>query len=82
VAWSDLTKGDFADDYWRKLWSWYRDGGYGHVAAFLSTLDISDLDPKAPPPKSEAFWAIVDANPHQRNPNLLTHSTSLGILML
>jgi hypothetical protein len=26
------------------------------------TLDISDFDPKAPPPKTSAFWAIVDAN--------------------
>ena len=26
------------------------------------SLDISDFDPKAPPPKTAAFWAIVDAN--------------------
>ena len=23
VAWSDLTKEDFVDDYWRNLWGWY-----------------------------------------------------------
>ena len=34
----------------------------GHVAAFLASLDISDFNPKAAPPKTEAFWAIVDAN--------------------
>ena len=39
-----------------------RAGGIGHVAAYLSTLDISSFNPKAPPPKTAAFWAIVDAN--------------------
>ena len=37
-------------------------GGFGHVAAFLAELDISDFDPKAPPPKTPAFWDIVDAS--------------------
>jgi hypothetical protein len=26
------------------------------------SLDISDFDPKAPPPKTPAFWSIVNAN--------------------
>jgi hypothetical protein len=29
------------------------------VAAFLDTLDISGFNPKAPPPKTAAFWEIV-----------------------
>jgi hypothetical protein len=62
VAWSDLVKGDFAPDYWNQLWGWYQNGGHGHVAAYLSELYISDFDPKAPPPKTPAFWDIVDAN--------------------
>jgi hypothetical protein len=62
VAWSDLKKEDFAADYWNRLWAWYENGGYGHVAAYLTELDISDFDPKAPPPKTAAFWDIVDAN--------------------
>ena len=33
-----------------------------NVAAYLSGLDISNFDSKAPPPKTPAFWAIVDAN--------------------
>ena len=28
----------------------------------LHELDLSDFDPKAPPPKTPAFWDIVDAN--------------------
>jgi hypothetical protein len=62
VAWSDLRKENFADDYWTTLWGWYQNGGYGHVAAYLMSLDISKFDPKAPPPKTAAFWDIVDAN--------------------
>jgi Family of unknown function (DUF5906) len=62
VAWSDLTKDDFLDGYWVTLWRYYEAGGYGHVAAYLRNLDISEFDPKAPPPKTPAFWAIVDAN--------------------
>jgi hypothetical protein len=28
----------------------------------LNNLDISGFDPKAPPPKTPAFWDIVNAN--------------------
>jgi Family of unknown function (DUF5906) len=63
VAWSDREKRDFSENYWNKLWNWYnRDGGISHVAAYLANLDISTFDPKAPPPKTPAFWAIVEAS--------------------
>jgi hypothetical protein len=62
VAWTDLKKEDFDVAYWNTLWNWYANGGIGHVAAYLATLDISDFNPKAPPPKTPAFWAIVEAN--------------------
>jgi Family of unknown function (DUF5906) len=62
VAWSDLTKDDFQPDYWNSLWGWYRNGGNAHVAAYLSKLDITGFDPKAPPPKTQAFWDIVAAS--------------------
>ena len=62
VAWSDLTKDDFTPAYWNKLWRWYDHGGDGHVAAYLAAFDLSGFDPKAPPPKTDAFWAIADAN--------------------
>ena len=62
VAWSNLTKDDFASDYWRELYGWYADGGNEHVAAYLAELDLSDFDPKAPPPKTQAFWEIANAN--------------------
>jgi hypothetical protein len=62
VAWSDLTKEQFEPDYWIKLWNWYHSGGDRHVAALLAELDLASFDAKAPPPKTQAFWEIVDAS--------------------
>jgi hypothetical protein len=49
-------------DYWNALYGWYDREGYRNVAAYLALLDLSDFDPKAPPPNTPVFWAIVDAN--------------------
>jgi hypothetical protein len=62
VAWSPRTKEEFSPEYWEELWTWYDSGGDGHVAAYLHTFDLSGFRPKAPPPKTEAFRAIVDAS--------------------
>jgi hypothetical protein len=62
VAWCDLTKDDFSEEYWCGLWDWYESGGYGHVAAYLAELNLSPFNPKAPPKKTEAFWAIVNTS--------------------
>src|SRR5262249_271011 len=63
VGYCELKASDFPKDYFDNLYRWYeREGGYGHVAAYLATLDISTFNPKAPPTKTAAFWAIVDAN--------------------
>jgi len=78
VAWSTLTKDDFTPDYWRKLYDWYARGGYGHVAAYLQTLDLSTFDPKAPPPKTPAFYDIVDANRAPEDAELADVLDALG----
>jgi Family of unknown function (DUF5906)/Bifunctional DNA primase/polymerase, N-terminal len=62
VAWSSLSKDNFDPNYWSTLWTWYRNGGTRQVAAYLTKLDLASFDPKAPPPKTPAFWDIVDAN--------------------
>lgn len=62
IAWSDRTKDDFPADYWVKQHHWYEAEGNSHVAAFLAEYDLSAFDPKAPPPKTAAFWEMVDAN--------------------
>jgi hypothetical protein len=90
VAWSSLEKENFADHYWRKLYAWYDRGGIQHVAAYLASYDLSIFDPKAPPPKTLAFWEIVDASrapedaeladviDRLREPEVLTISNLLG----
>jgi hypothetical protein len=62
VAWSDCTKENFAPAYWDKIWSWYVRGGNRHVAEYLAKIDLDDFDAKAPPPRTQAFWDIVDAS--------------------
>ena len=62
VPWSDLAKEAFDEKYWARIWSWYDSGGDRDVAAYLAQLDISGFNPKAPPPKTVAFWEIVDAS--------------------
>jgi hypothetical protein len=63
VAWSDRTREDFSEAYWKKLWAWYDDGGFENVGTFLKEkMDLSIVfDPKAPPRKTAAFYAIVGA---------------------
>ena len=61
VAWSTLTKKDFVASYWNRLWDWYERNGRRHVAAYLAEFDLAGFDAKAPPPKTPAFWDIVDA---------------------
>jgi len=60
VAWSTRNKEDFPPDYWKAIYRWFASGGIEIVAHHLATLDISGFDPKAPPPKTPAFWEIVD----------------------
>jgi hypothetical protein len=62
VAWSELTKEQFAERYWTDLYRWYDNGGIAAVAAYLHRLDLSSFDAKAPPPQTQAFWEIVDAS--------------------
>jgi Family of unknown function (DUF5906)/RepB DNA-primase from phage plasmid len=78
VAWSSTTKEDFAAAYWTDLWAWYEREGFGHVASYLAELDLSGFDPKAPPPKTAAFWAIVDAGRPAEDAELADIIDALG----
>jgi len=78
VAWSRLTEEDFSKEYWNDLWGWYENSGFEHATAYLDTLDLSGFDAKAPPPKTAAFWAIVDTNRAPEEPELTDALDRLG----
>jgi hypothetical protein len=78
VAWSSLSKNDFEDSYWTKLWGWYEAGGIRNVAAYLHCLNISAFNPKAPPPKTTAFWEIVDSGRAPEDAELADALEALG----
>lgn len=79
VAWSELTKGDYPANYWQDIYAWYhKEGGIGHVVAYLRTLDLCGFDPKAPPAKTAAFWRVVDAGRAPEDAELADALDSLG----
>jgi hypothetical protein len=62
VAWSTLAQEDFDKDYWNKQYYWYASSGTAAVAEYLASRDLTNFDPKAPPPKTSAFFEIANAN--------------------
>ncbi len=78
VAWSDKTKDSFEPGYWNRLYAWFRGEGCRHVAAYLASLDLSGFDAKAPPPKTAAFWDIVDANQAPEDAELADALDAIG----
>jgi Family of unknown function (DUF5906) len=62
VAWSDREQEEFDESFFPRLHEWYENGGLEHVAAYLRGMDLSDFNPKAPPKKTAAWWAIVGSN--------------------
>lgn len=62
VMWSNAKISEFDGEYWATFWDWYARGGIGHVCEYLRTLDLAKFDPKKPPEKTAAWYAIVNAN--------------------
>lgn len=61
IAWTEKSKDDFAADYWDQMYKWYEQEGYRNIAAYLAQHPLGGFNPKAPPPKTAAFWTMVDA---------------------
>jgi hypothetical protein len=61
VCWSEAKQDDWSKKQWDQWWQWHNGGGYEHVAAWLRGRDVSRFNSKAPPPKTDAFWSMVDA---------------------
>ena len=62
VLWSDLPASPEQDASAQAMHAWYARGGNAHVAAYLHAYDLSKFNPKAPPPKTTAFWQMVNAD--------------------
>lgn len=60
VAWSTAEKQ--SPSFFDALWSWIENGGKNAVLGYLQRLDLADFNPKAPPPKTEAWHQIVAAH--------------------
>lgn len=78
VAWSERTKEEFSEDYWRELWGWYDAGGREAVAATLLAVDLSKFDAKAPPPRTAAWKALVNADRAPEDSDLSDVLEALG----
>ena len=79
VAWSPLEPGSLSPSYYAALYAWYAAGGSEHVAAYLMSLDITKFNPKAPPPKTAAWHAIVDSNRTAEDSELADALDALGM---
>ena len=51
-------------DYFARLYDWLEADGFRHVAAFLRARDLSQFDPKAPPPMNEGTRQMMIGGLH------------------
>jgi hypothetical protein len=61
VAASECRRSDFSADYFDQMYKWYdEEGGIGHVATYLREYDLTNFNVKMAPPKTAAFWDMVN----------------------
>jgi hypothetical protein len=72
VAWCPNEKQ--SPEYFNALWPWTMNGGKQIVFGYLQKLALNGWDAKAPPPKTEAWHQIVEAN---ANPDELSLADTL-----
>ncbi|MGD0332974.1 MAG: DUF5906 domain-containing protein [Xanthobacteraceae bacterium] len=70
VAWSETVETDFEDGYFDRLYAWFDGDGKRNVTAWLKAYDLRAWNPKRPPPKTAAFWRIVEAHSSQAHGDL------------
>jgi hypothetical protein len=71
VAESRVRRAELGPEYFNRLWAWYVAGGIGHVTAYLHTVDLSDFNPNAPPPKTRGWEQMVAAGKVPENTELV-----------
>jgi hypothetical protein len=61
VAMSRRKPEEFTAAFFEEFYHWYfKEGGIGHVTAYLQAYDLSKFNPHAAPPKTTAFWDMVN----------------------
>jgi Family of unknown function (DUF5906) len=61
VAWTTVERSAFDEAYWLRYWARLEEGGAEAVADYLKALDLSRFNPKAPPPRTQAFYEMANA---------------------
>jgi Bifunctional DNA primase/polymerase, N-terminal len=65
-------------EYFKPLYDWYENGGFEAVSYYLHTLDVTDYEPKAPPPKTAAWYEIVESSIDPATNELVTVLEKMG----
>jgi Family of unknown function (DUF5906) len=78
VAWSEVANEDFDPEHWLALWTWYRNGGLAHVAAYLASHELGGFSATAPPAKTPAFWSMAHADRSSDDAELADVIDALG----
>jgi len=61
VAASECKRSDFPANHFDKMYTWFdQEGGIGHVVAYLREYDLTNFNAKMAPPKTAAFWDMVN----------------------
>lgn len=77
MMWSPAKKADM-QPLCSALWAWYKLGGLANVAMYLRTVDVSDFDPKAEPPKTSAWHTVVSGGRNDESDEFAGALESLG----
>ncbi|WP_234678919.1 bifunctional DNA primase/polymerase [Bradyrhizobium monzae] len=78
VCVSTRTQGDFTPGYWDDINAWFENGGNEAVAHYLTNLDLTAFNAKAPPPKTAAWHMVVAAGVAPESGDLSDVIESMG----
>lgn len=78
VCGTEHVRSDAWDTYCRDVWAWYAASGLDHVVAYLRACDLAGFNAGEPPPKTAAFWRMVDAGRPVEENEIRDAITALG----